>query len=782
MKKYKILLTSIGLIFLPAITFLSCAYSPVLSNRKININNQTSSAPVVSNPVDDPNNKTTSTNPVQVGQETQTGQTTQTTPDTTKNKPEADTHSQIVPTKEEFEAKFNKLEEKWSKIKDLQLKASADPLVKSAIEYWIPKVKNNLSQTKINEVLVQTGIDVLVVKLKEFEDSIDKTDPISETKNPDLVGSKPIVVEDLKEKRSKIKQELYRNMLEGQYYNIKKLSSSTPLPSKEFGYYSYVNPALKKVNNGDLLLSVDGRKFNDKDTNNRVDQVLISSKDEGNLWDNDINQIVSVGGGDADVGIANSGSFVEVSNPKNPSEKMLIYIFNIWLPDFNYSWYRTRRGEFVNDNINWRQFYIFENKDEWTKYKNGTTGANDTKYIAKPILFNGKPNWWKIYKVKSNTAFKDIDINTDLEDINTYLDNNYDPVSKRITGNVYEEVPARQIKLKGKSFSNFLKDSPWIDEIWSYDSEEPLSNYLSGSIYDTEQNREDWDKITDSKTRKEVFDKAKIFALDATSKLYSLESYDNGKTWSNLTDLDFQLSLEDGQKQGHYFGGLISGSGNGVQLTNQNPAEKKANGRILFPVYWWTWSDPTTNTHEQKQAAIWIYSDDQGQTWHRLAKDPTKESTFESSIVEDEKGRIFINKKNATTHPSVTYVSNIISQTPQTFDLPVDNNNVFSSKNNLGFAVFNWDNDIYYLITAPKTNTTNGTIFLYKGTDLTHPIKAFEITDATTGFANSSLEITFRQGNYLEFAVAYETYEDIKKLNLSSGKSIKVDKFAMVIK
>ncbi|WP_234934681.1 hypothetical protein [Mesomycoplasma hyorhinis] len=44
--------------------------------------------------------------------------------------------------------------------------------------------------------------------------------------------------------------------------------------------------------------------------------------------------------------------------------------------------------------------------------------------------------------------------------------------------------------------------------------------------------------------------------------------------------------------------------------------------------------------------------------------------------------------------------------------LAVDNNNVFSSKWNQGFAVFNWDNNLYYLISAPKTGTTNGTVFI----------------------------------------------------------------------
>ncbi|WP_434333870.1 sialidase family protein [Mesomycoplasma hyorhinis] len=60
---------------------------------------------------------------------------------------------------------------------------------------------------------------------------------------------------------------------------------------------------------------------------------------------------------------------------------------------------------------------------------------------------------------------------------------------------------------------------------------------------------------------------------------------------------------------------------------------KKTNGRILFTVYWWTWSDPNNSSSVQKQEGIWIYSDDQGQSWPRLAKDPIKDDTFESTFI-----------------------------------------------------------------------------------------------------------------------------------------------------
>ncbi|WP_215743971.1 sialidase family protein [Mesomycoplasma hyorhinis] len=217
-----------------------------------------------------------------------------------------------------------------------------------------------------------------------------------------------------------------------------------------------------------------------------------------------------------------------------------------------------------------------------------------------------------------------------------------------MTGNVYKNVEATQVKLKPKFFQHLLKYDSSIYEIWNYN---PSSNnaldvkssnirtllapFLASSIYDVEQERTTWAKVekVQQGIRVQVFDKSKFFAFDEGTKLYSLESYNNGKTWANLRDLGFQLSLEDGKKLGNYFGGLISGSGNGIELQHQSDNNKKTNGRILFTVYWWTWSDPNNSSSVQKQEGIWIYSDDQGQSWPRLAKDPIKDDTFESTFI-----------------------------------------------------------------------------------------------------------------------------------------------------
>lgn len=159
-----------------------------------------------------------------------------------------------------------------------------------------------------------------------------------------------------------------------------------------------------------------------------------------------------------------------------------------------------------------------------------------------------------------------------------------------MTGNVYKNVEATQVKLKPKFFQHLLKYDSSIYEIWNYN---PSSNnaldvkssnirtllapFLAGSIYDVEQERTTWAKVekVQQGIRVQVFDKSKFFAFDEGSKLYSLESYNNGKTWANLRDLGFQLSLEDGKELGNYFGGLISGSGNGIELQHQSDNNKK---------------------------------------------------------------------------------------------------------------------------------------------------------------------------------------------------------------
>ncbi|WP_215742853.1 sialidase family protein [Mesomycoplasma hyorhinis] len=177
-------------------------------------------------------------------------------------------------------------------------------------------------------MLASTGLDVIVVKLKEFENSIDVLATQKEgNHNTNSTSAsnqtQPVVVSSLEEKRSKIKQDLYSSMLERQHFNIKKLSSSSTssLSSKEYGYYSFVNPRIKKLADGEVLLSADGREFNDKDINNRINQVLLHSEDGRSTWDKNITQIVSVGGGKTNIGTANSESFIEVTNPKNPPEK-----------------------------------------------------------------------------------------------------------------------------------------------------------------------------------------------------------------------------------------------------------------------------------------------------------------------------------------------------------------------------------------------------------------------------------------------------------------------------
>ncbi|WP_156291954.1 sialidase family protein [Oceanobacillus salinisoli] len=94
-----------------------------------------------------------------------------------------------------------------------------------------------------------------------------------------------------------------------------------------------------------------------------------------------------------------------------------------------------------------------------------------------------------------------------------------------------------------------------------------------------------------------------------TSYLELYVSDDEGETWSGTIDLNDEVKEE-------WMAFLGTGPGNGIQLT-----QGKHEGRLVFPVYFLN--------DNYKQASAVIYSDDNGQTWHR------GESPNEGRIVEN---------------------------------------------------------------------------------------------------------------------------------------------------
>ncbi|WNQ13077.1 sialidase family protein [Paenibacillus aurantius] len=82
-----------------------------------------------------------------------------------------------------------------------------------------------------------------------------------------------------------------------------------------------------------------------------------------------------------------------------------------------------------------------------------------------------------------------------------------------------------------------------------------------------------------------------------TSYLQIIESQDDGLTWSEPRDLNFQVKADWMKFMG-------TGPGNGIVI-NEGPYI----GRLVFPVYF-------TNSCGMQSSAV-IYSDDHGVTWHR---------------------------------------------------------------------------------------------------------------------------------------------------------------------
>lgn len=83
-----------------------------------------------------------------------------------------------------------------------------------------------------------------------------------------------------------------------------------------------------------------------------------------------------------------------------------------------------------------------------------------------------------------------------------------------------------------------------------------------------------------------------------TSFLQAIKSDDDGLTWSEPIDLNFQVKEE-------WMGFIGAGPGIGIQITRGKYA-----GRLVFPIYY-------NNRERGRMSCCVIYSDDHGKTWKR---------------------------------------------------------------------------------------------------------------------------------------------------------------------
>lgn len=97
------------------------------------------------------------------------------------------------------------------------------------------------------------------------------------------------------------------------------------------------------------------------------------------------------------------------------------------------------------------------------------------------------------------------------------------------------------------------------------------------------------------------------------SYVFMLKSADNGKTWSEPKDITNMILRETD--------GTFLGVAPGVGLTTKN-------GRIIMPLY------------VDRKECVSIFSDDNGETWHRTASDPYAKNIDEWQLIEAEDGTI----------------------------------------------------------------------------------------------------------------------------------------------
>lgn len=607
----------------------------------------------------------------------------------------------------------------------------------------------------------------------------DSNDPTLETQNI----QQPISIE---QERQNAQSDLKNFISDDKEWNLERLSITKPLENLSFGNYSYANPSLLKLSDGTWFLASEGRKYSDDDSNNTIQIVSSFSTDQGRTWSEKVSLIVSVGGGKTHGGIAKNPSFAEVKDVQNPANNKIIMLFNISQADFDpVAWYKKPHAEFVNPTLkNWRRFYILDSKDKADKYQNGTFSSTDEKYLAKPIVFNGEQNWWKVYKLPQNKSFDEITADSELTDAKIYIDNSYNPQTRTITGNVYKDVEATAVEGKDNEFT-FAKL-------------EDLPAKLDGSIYDY--------KVSQTENNQKY--SVNKYVFDAGIKLYTLESKDNGKTWSNLQDINSQLNTfyqpkENAQdKTSRYLGGLFAGSGNGVFLTNQKaPAAENApmlkNNTLVFPVYWFAESNPETQTEASSRESLYIYSNDFGKTWNRSSTNPeftqaNQTNTTKSTIIEDKDGKIFISQNNNSGFLKVK-ASTDSGKTFTNIETTQDQNLKFPVSKTLAFAKISANSQDYFIYATPaNADGTNGKLFISK-TDLKNRQEMLDnlngdyfgyyLTDHDVPFENAHIEITFQKDNYIEFVVVYQSKENLTKFNpnLKVGSDIYVSRYALYL-
>lgn len=470
---------------------------------------------------------------------------------------------------------------------------------------------------------------------------------------------------------------IYRDasLIENNKFQVNSVWSKEIFGYKTEGANSYRIPGFLKTSDNKLIINADKRIENLNDYNNTIEQVQKVSYDNGETWSSN-ETIVRVGTPKTNKGLIIDGTTVDATYN---NQKKLIFLFNIFaeregIPNLK----SGNPWVYVGDQAYWKV---------WLR-DNGKT-FNQDNYVWKELT--EKQGWWRLYKIPNKLKHNQINESTKLIATKTYVDNSYNSQTKTITGQVYENV-----------------------------EENELNNF---------------DQLIKRATKHSIYDKNVVgtkYILAKNNHNATLESYDNGKTWTNLQMIDKHIAKDRGIAP--FVGNAV---GSGIQLKNQK--NSKLNGRIIFPMY---------SVHNSVQKAYYIYSDDGGMTWNTKFVNGLQRNSTEATFTQLEDGSLFwfqrqsiwgrSNKQSVTksTDGGLTWFNPSnpsSSKIYQVIDIDADGN-VFS-----GLTHFNLKGKDYFLFALPKKN------FRYAG--------SVYITDSN--FKEYTEVYTFDKKNKEHFAYSY---------------------------
>ncbi|WP_406614673.1 sialidase family protein [Mycoplasma corogypsi] len=515
-------------------------------------------------------------------------------------------------------------------------------------------------------------------------------------------------------------------------WRIKALNSSSNdrfLGVNDFNSNSWRIPGINKTQDGTLIFHTDKRLANDEDFS-EIDQISRVSKDGGATWSDPQNIIKIVAKNTNEgknKGMAIDGSMVEAIDPVTKQKKLII-LFGV----SNY------RHVVINEGT-WRDDWVtsgFVNNGKWMVFFD--KDRINTKLVAKPIVVDGRNEWWKIYEVQNsqNIKWENINDNTPMTSAGIVVDNSYK--NGYVTGDVYAGIP-------NDIFDNFG---------------EPGRNSTSPQISKYLTQYSVWDQRYDSSTpvkrgyikREERFKDLRSsfkYSFDAILFTYKLESTDGGQTWGNFENISPQL----GRKWEKF---LINGVGSGIQLKNQRSSSK--NGRIIIPFYHW---DGRWENHQLTQKSTLVISDDMGKTFRKVnnSQVPGVYSS-ESSINEDSQGNLWWLRRSSVGRNTFILFksSNGGDSWTRVFEGPAAN---ISNNQFIGSTIVKSSAGEWLLFGAPTlqgADRTNGKLFMIDLKNPTRITKLADINNPNISFSYSTTITTNENPIFFDILLFYETH------------------------